>query len=116
MSNVRATLPRTARLRGPTQFTGAFQQRYRSRHFLLLIRPGGSIEGSARLGIVIGRKQIAGAAGRARMRRIIREVFRFRRHQLGQIDMVVRYLATDGRCTDVAIRSELNELFARATA
>ena len=108
---VRATLPWAARLRGAAQFTGAFQKRYRSQHFLLLTRPGGSVHGGARLGIVIGRRQIARAVERSRLRRIIREAFRVRRNQFGDIDVLVKYRGGPSTRGKTSIRSELDELF-----
>lgn len=113
---MRATLPRATRLRGAAQFTGAYQKRYRSEHFLLLTRPGGCPQGGARLGMVIGRRQIARAVERSRLRRIIREIFRVRRHQLGNIDVVIRYRAGYGNRVSAKIRSELDELFGQAAA
>jgi ribonuclease P protein component len=116
VSGARASLPRATRLRGAAQFTGAFQQRYRSQHFLLLTRPGGSVQGGARLGIVIGRRHIARAVERARLRRNIREAFRVRRHQLGNIDVVVKYRGGSEDRAKARIRSELNELFGQVEA
>lgn len=113
---MRATLPRATRLRGAAQFTGAYQKRYRSEHFVLLIRPGGCAQGGARLGIVIGRRQIARAVERSWLRRIIRETFRVRRHQLGNIDVVIKYRAGYGNRVKATIRSELKELFGQAAA
>jgi len=106
----RATFPREVRLRGAAQFTGAFQRRYRSQNFLLLVRSGGSKQGSARLGIVIGRKQVARAVVRARLRRNIREIFRGQRNDLGQIDVIVRYRGQSSTRVDSAIRKELMDL------
>ena len=114
MSSVgRATFPRSVRLRGAAQFTGAFQRRYRSENFLLLVRNGGSLQGSARLGIVIGRKQVDRSVDRSRLKRNIREVFRIRRNYLGRIDAVVRYRGTFATRTNSAIRNELIELLDR---
>jgi ribonuclease P protein component len=79
----------------------------------LLVRSGGSKQGSARLGIVIGRKQAARAADRSRIRRSIREVFRGRRTELGQIDVVVRFRGSSAIRIDSAVRAELIDLFER---
>jgi ribonuclease P protein component len=113
VSVARATFPRSVRLRGAAQFTGAFQRRFRSGNFLLLVRSGGSKQGSARLGIVIGRKQAARAADRSRIRRSIREVFRGRRTELGEIDVVVRFRGSSAIRIDSAVRAELIDLFER---
>ncbi len=112
----RATFPRSVRLRGAAQFTGAFQRRFRSENFLLLVRSGGSKQGSARLGIVIGRRQAARAVDRARLRRNIREVFRRRRSDLGQIDVVVRFRGLPATRVDSVIRAELTDLLERSAA
>jgi ribonuclease P protein component len=113
VSAVRATFSRSVRLRGAAQFTGAFQRRYRSDNFLLLVRSGGSKQGSARLGIIIGRKQAARAVDRSRIRRSIREVFRGRRNDLGQFDIVVRFRGSSSVRIDSAVRVELIDLFER---
>jgi ribonuclease P protein component len=112
----RATFPREVRLRGAAQFTGAFQRRYRSENFLLLVRTGGSKQGSARLGIVIGRKQLARAVDRARLRRTIREIFRNRRNDLGQIDVIVRYRGHSSTRFDSTIQKELIDLLERTAS
>jgi ribonuclease P protein component len=116
VNEFRATLPRTTRLRGAAQFTGAFQGRYRSKHLLLLTRPGGSAQSGARLGIIIGRHQVPRAVERARLKRIIREAFRQCRHQLGRVDVVVRYRDSPERQPNAVIRSELSELLEQAAA
>jgi ribonuclease P protein component len=75
------------------------------------------LQGGPRLGMVIGRHQVARAVERTRLKRIIREVFRLRQHQLGPIDVVVRYRSlpgTDG--ANAAIRPELNELLGQVEA
>ncbi len=113
MNAARATFPRTVRLRGAAQFTGAFQRRFRSENFLLLVRTGGSKQGSARLGIVIGRKQVARAVDRARLRRNIREIFRGRRNDLGQIDVIIRFRGHSSTRVGTTIRKELIDLLER---
>ena len=113
MNAVRATFPRDVRLKGAAQFTGAFQRRYRSENFLLLARTGGSKHGSARLGIVIGRKQRARAVDRARLRRHIRETFRVRRNDLGNVDLIVKYRGHSSKRIDSTIQKELMGLLER---
>ena len=114
MIEPRATFRRTARLRGASQFTGSFRNRLRSKHFLLLSRPGGTESGSARLGIIIGRRQVPGSVERSRLRRIVREAFRVYRDQLGSIDLVVRYRPEPGRQANAVLRQELDKLLERA--
>ncbi len=116
MNVAQATFPRTVRLRGAAQFTGAFQRRFSSDNFLLLVRSGGSKQGSARLGIVIGRRQAARAVDRARLRRNIREVFRERRNDLGPIDVVVRFCGRSATRIGSTIREELIDLLERTAS
>jgi len=67
--------------------------------------------------MVIGRHQVARAVERTRLKRIIREVFRLRQHQLGRVDIVVRYRGVrDGDGASAAIRSELNALLGQVEA
>jgi ribonuclease P protein component len=70
-------------------FTGAFSARRQGRFFIVLTRnnPGGK---SARLGIVIGRRTAPKAVARSAMKRLVREVFRHLRNDLGTTDFVVR--------------------------
>lgn len=85
----RPRLPRLARLRGGAQFTGAFSNRRHGRYFIVLTRnnPGGT---AARLGIVISRRTAPRAVARSTMKRMVREVFRHLRSNLGTTDFVVR--------------------------
>lgn len=89
MTQPRPKLPRLARLRGGAHFTGAFPARRQGRFFIVLVRnnPGGE---SARLGIVIGRRTAPSAVARSAMKRLVREVFRHLRGNLGTTDFVVR--------------------------
>ena len=113
MNKARATLPRSARLRGAAHFTGRFSRRYSSQHFLLLTRSGGTKDGGARLGIVIGRRQVPGAVERSYLRRMIRETFRICRTGLGQVDVVVRCRVAPAPGSRDAIRRELADLLGR---
>ncbi|HYN26808.1 MAG TPA: ribonuclease P protein component [Burkholderiales bacterium] len=93
MTQPRPRLPRLARLRGGANFTGAFSERRQGRYFIVLTRnnPGGK---AARLGIVIGRRTAPKAVARSAMKRMVREVFRHLRSNLGTTDFVVRVRRT----------------------
>jgi ribonuclease P protein component len=86
---VRLKLPRKARLAGGKYFTGVFSDKRYGRYFVVLARvsPDG---GAARLGVVAGKQAAPKAVTRTRMKRMVREVFRKRRHQLLALDYVVR--------------------------
>lgn len=105
----RFRLPRPARLCGKTQFTGSFAARRQGKFFVILRRtspPGGQ----ARLGIVIGRDTAPRSVTRSLMKRIVREVFRQLRDQLGPVDVVVRVRQAAGRPDLPAVRHELERL------
>jgi ribonuclease P protein component len=86
---VRPKLPRKARLSGGKYFTGAFADKRYGRYFVVLARVG-PVGEAARLGVVAGKQAAPKAVTRTRMKRLIREVFRQRRHQLQVLDYVVR--------------------------
>jgi ribonuclease P protein component len=63
---------------------------------------------SARLGLVVGKKAIARAHARNRVKRIIRDRFRRARFELGGVDVVVRVL---GRISAEELHQRLDSLF-----
>lgn len=105
----RPKLPRLARLHGGTHFTGAFSTRRQGRFFIVFTRnnPGGR---SARLGIVVARRTAPSAVVRSAMKRLIREVFRHRRRDLGTTDYVVRVRRPAVREEMAEARGELQDL------
>jgi ribonuclease P protein component len=105
----RPKLPRLARLRGGAHFTGTFSAKRQGRYFTVLARNnlGGK---SARLGIVIGRRTAPSAVARSAMKRLVREVFRHLRSELGKTDFVVRVRKPAARKEMVEARSELQYL------
>ena len=109
MIQLRPKLPRLARLRGGAHFTGRFSARRQGRFFIVLARnnPGGK---SARLGIVIGRRIAPSAVVRSTMKRMVREVFRHLRSELGKTDYVVRVRKPAVREEMVEARGELQSL------
>ncbi|HEX4985917.1 MAG TPA: ribonuclease P protein component [Burkholderiales bacterium] len=109
MNPSRQRLPRQAKLRGRVQFTGSFASRRQGKFFVVSRRsspPGGP----ARLGIVIGRQTAPLAVVRSRMKRLIREVFRRVRQDLGSVDVVVRVRRPAAGLELAAARNELKEL------
>ena len=81
--------PKSARLLKTDEFSSVFRLRpwARSAHFVLYAR---QTDGSARLGLVTGRKFAPRAATRNLIRRIARETFRVRRAELEGWDMLLR--------------------------
>ena len=109
MTQPRPKLPRLARLRSGAHFTGAFTARRQGRFFNVLVRnnAGGK---AARLGIVIGRRIAPRAVARSAMKRMVREVFRQLRSDLGTTDYVVRVRRPADREEMSEARGELQRL------
>ena len=83
---------RRYRLTKTDEFSSVFGFRKAIRGKLLMLhhqpRPEGQTE--ARLGLVVGKKQLKRAVDRNRVKRIVREQFRLRRANLPAVDLVVR--------------------------
>ena len=109
MTERRPKLPRLARLHGGTHFTGAFSARRQGRFFIVLTRnnPGGR---SARLGIVISRRTAPSAVVRSAVKRVVRDVFRHLRGDLGTTDFVVKVRRPAIREEMAEARCELQRL------
>jgi len=105
----RPKLPRQARLCGGAHFIGAFSARRQGRFFIVLTRnnPGAK---SARLGIVVGRRAAPKAVTRSAMKRLVREMFRHLRSDLGPTDFVVRVRRPAVREEMLEARAELQSL------
>jgi len=80
---------RELRLLTPDHFQTVFSKpiRFHSQHFTILIRSN-SIENN-RIGFAIAKKRIKLAVQRNRVKRIVRESFRLKQHNLPMIDIVV---------------------------
>ena len=64
----------------------------------------------ARLGIVAGRQAVPDSVDRSLMKRTIREVFRKRRGEIGNVDVVVRVRRQADRRNIAEARNELEKM------
>ncbi len=64
----------------------------------------------ARLGLIVGKRAVAHATQRNRIKRVVREQFRHNQHQLGAWDLVVQILGDVG---NVRLRTLLAQAFGR---
>jgi ribonuclease P protein component len=109
----RAKLPRLARLSGAAHFIGGFSARRQGVYFTVLFR-NKQEKALARLGIVAGRHAVPGSVDRSLMKRTIREVFRNRRGEIGNVDVVVRVRRQADRRNIAEARHELEKLLSQS--
>jgi ribonuclease P protein component len=85
----RLTFPAARRLRRKWEFDQLYArgQRLGNSHFGMTIQPNEL--GHARLGLAVASKPFGGSVPRNRIRRLIRESFRLRQHDLPDVDLVV---------------------------
>lgn len=90
-----ARFDKTQRLLNAAQFQGVFDGadfKVGQAQFLVLARRNAI--GHARLGLVIGKKNIRRAVGRNRVKRVVRDTFRLSAHRLDSLDII--FLAKKG--------------------
>lgn len=92
---MRATFSAAARLHRPSEFATALKGKRVARGALFVVsmprEPNGL--GRARLGLIIAKRHAPHAVTRNTIKRVIREAFRLRQHQLAAHDFVFRLQA-----------------------
>ncbi len=104
--------PKTCRLLNSKDYSPVFANarfKVSNPHFLVLAID--NHEHTPRLGIVVGRKSIAKAVQRNRIKRLIREAFRADRSRFGTIDLVVLVRKGPDQLESDKIRQQLDDLF-----
>ena len=109
------SFPPSARILSSRDFTAALREAtLRARHGPLSLAARENEGPTARLGLVVPKRQVRSAVRRNRIRRIVRESFRLHRADLPTLDVVV--LLKDGRSAEVAadrLRACLEQLWER---
>lgn len=100
----RATLPRGDRIQNRADFLRVQQggKRVSTPHFVIMVMPAAR----QRLGVTVTRRT-AGAVGRNRVRRLVREVFRQNRALFPRCELVVVARAGADRLDYAAVRAEV---------
>jgi ribonuclease P protein component len=118
---MRASLPATARLHRPSEYALALKGKRIARGALLVVTtPRQAPEEAAqpRLGLIIAKRFAARAVTRNTIKRVIREAFRKRRHELPRRDLVFRLHSKvqESSLTELRalIRTETEALLERA--
>jgi ribonuclease P protein component len=106
------TLPKKHKLLNKKEFSWVFDKatyKASNRHCLILAREG-QID-RPRVGLVIAKKHIKKAVQRNRIKRLIRESFRYNQHHLHKIDAIVLSRNGMGELDNPAIYRMLNQLW-----
>src|SRR5579871_1854447 len=103
-----ASFPRAVRLLEPTEFSHVFQDGTRSSDACFVVLACSSGGGSARLGLAVAKKAVAGSAARVRIKRTVRESFRRVRAQLPAVDIVVQARSAAAQRENAQLRASLD--------
>jgi ribonuclease P protein component len=110
--------PRRYRLTQTDEYSSVFGFRRALRGNFFLLHYGAARPGSARLGLVIGKKCLKRAVGRNTVKRVLRERFRLMRAELPERDLIFRLsirLQKPGRSLRREIAAEAQTLLERLT-
>ena len=88
-----------------------FRKRIGAKFLAIHYQPNG--QEYARLGLVVGKKVAKLAVHRNYMRRVLRELFRIRQHEINQVDLVVRVQNKFDRTDFDLITQEFNALITK---
>ncbi|MDR1647765.1 MAG: ribonuclease P protein component [Zoogloeaceae bacterium] len=108
--------PRRYRLTQTDEYSSVFGFRRALRGNFFLLHYGEARPGSARLGLVIGKKCLKRAVGRNAVKRVLREAFRLLRASLPERDLIFRLsirLEKPGRRLRQEIAAEAHALLER---
>lgn len=107
--------PRTARLLSSGEFRRVFEQAdFRAPHpFFLMLAIQCSSRDTARLGLVVAKKNIRKAVDRNRIKRLIRESFRHHLAELPSLDIVVLVRKEAGPAENSQLLAALDKLWSR---
>jgi ribonuclease P protein component len=106
--NARYTFPRSCRLLKTDEFSSVFNFRCgKTGRFLNVYAQPNVTNASARLGIVVGKKQLRTAVARNLAKRVVRDVFRLHQHDLPNLDYIVRIIKPFTQDQSAIVRNEL---------
>lgn len=99
---------RQFRLGKAADFKHVFESAEKSADSYLTVLARPNPLGHARLGLAISKKTVRNAADRNRIKRLIRESFRLRRHGLGNLDIVVLARSAANNADRAALRCSID--------
>lgn len=104
------SFPRQSRLLKTDEYSSVFNFRCGQNGSFLRVYAKPNLMGGARLGIVVGKRELRTAVARNLAKRTVREVFRIHRHQLPALDIIVRIMKPFDRANVLSVREELLRL------
>jgi ribonuclease P protein component len=113
----RSGFSKQQRLDQPSQYKALFDSpdyRFSNRAFLMLAK--NNPLGFARLGLVTSKKKAKRAVDRNLVKRLTRESFRLRQHQLNSLDVLVLLRSFPTESSRQELRAQLEELWAKLLA
>lgn len=108
--NIRYTFPRSCRLLKTDEFSSVFNFRCGKVGRFLNVYAKPNESQTARLGVVVGKKQLRTAVARNLAKRIVRDAFRLYRHDLPALDYIVRVTKPFDKNESLLVRDELIHL------
>lgn len=119
---MRASFPPAARLHRPSEFAAALKGKRLARGALFVVttprRPQAGSTDEPRLGMIIAKRMAPLAVTRNAIKRVIRDAFRQRRHELPPGDLVFRLHARITPCSlralKLQVRTEIDALLDRS--
>lgn len=108
--NIRYTFPRSSRLLKTDEYSSVFNFRCGKTGRFLNVYAKPNTLPSARLGIVVGKKQLRTAVARNYAKRIVRDIFRLQHPNLPSLDYIVRVTKPFTKHESLLVRNELIHL------
>lgn len=107
------TFSRELRLLAPVQFKAVFEQPFRASTPQLTLLARKNTAENPRLGLTVAKKHLKRAHDRNRIKRIVRESFRLKQHQLPCCDFVFVAKAGIGKLSNPELFETLEKLWQR---
>ena len=103
-------LPKQAKLVKTDDFSSVFNLRKRiaNKHLVMRYRPND--KNGARLGLIVAKKIVKLAAQRNYMRRVLRELFRLKQHELPAVDVVIQVQKVFKKPDFIEVKQAFNDL------
>lgn len=109
----RASFPPAARLHRPSEFASALKGKHLARgEYLVVSTPRGPVAEAAegpRLGLIVAKRMAPLAVTRNAVKRVIRDAFRQRRHELPARDLVIRLQKRIGPVSLRTLKSQVRQ-------